>query len=152
MEQGEECNLSCTGGAILTGPSSLTCNDGNWAELALGIPKCEFKQCKDQSSIIKGGKIECDKTNGNVNSGSSCQVVCDQGFKPLGNQEVTCRTSGTYSANIGRCQKQPSTSNTTNGGTCPDILSQFNSQASFFKTPSCIRRKVVFLYYQSSLI
>ena len=139
FEEGETCSFSCDNGAQLVGPKTLTCHDGSWPELeTIGTPMCEFRFCPDQSKDIKGGRIECNMiTNGVVPSGQTCNVICADGYKPLGNSEVTCGIASNYSKNIGRCQKMVGSSNK-----CPDLPSSLSPDAQLATPIKCVREKV----------
>ena len=139
MSEGDECKFSCDNGAQLVGPNTLTCHDGEFPELeTIGTPSCEFKFCKNQSQTIKGGKIQCNMvTNGVVPAGQTCDVVCDEGFKPLGNKSVTCGLATLYNGNIGRCQKMVNAP-----ASCPALESVLNPAADLAAPPRCVREKV----------
>ena len=144
LDQNEKCSFSCPGG-ILTGPDTLTCNDGGWMELAFGTPKCEKRSCKDLSGSIRGGNIECDVTSDSddVIAGNACKLKCDSGYKITGNETVSCKLNGGYAGNIGRCVRNASFtgSGSPSAGSCPNIMDVFNENAEFAVAPKCVRTK-----------
>ena len=143
LDEGDTCDFSCDNGAQLVGPKTLTCHDGAFPDLeTIGTPVCEFRFCDDQTKAIKGGNIDCTMvTNGVVPAGQTCSVTCDEGFKTLGNSEVTCGIASKYTSNIGRCQKMVGTA-----ATCPAIESQLDPNAELATAIKCVREKVNTIY------
>merc|ERR1711972_1247674 len=95
FEQGGKCGLECTNLTKLIGPDSLTCDDGKWAELDFAKPTCEERECVSLNNQVKSGKIRC-PDNTFVSIGGTCNLLCDEGYKAVGADSVTCMPNGDY--------------------------------------------------------
>ncbi|XP_044530191.1 E-selectin [Gracilinanus agilis] len=88
------CNFSCDEGFELQGSSQLECTaQGQWTHQ---FPTCKAIQCKAPTQPEKG-QMDClPSLSGNLQSGSSCEFSCEEGFMLKGSKRLQCNLKGEW--------------------------------------------------------
>ncbi|RWS17960.1 sushi: von Willebrand factor type A: EGF and pentraxin domain-containing protein 1-like protein, partial [Dinothrombium tinctorium] len=98
---GQNCTFSCSNGCKLYGRNTLICQPmGVWSS---HTPTCQRNFCPVVKAPPQGVLI------GSCAAGSErdvCTLRCQSGYKIVGTAQITCLSSGMWSANLGRCQSK----------------------------------------------
>ena len=94
--------IACGLGFEIEGASTLTClPTGFWSHAS---PVCNRLRCPDpviSRGIIMGNRVQVQEGYG---FGDSAKFSCEDGFELLGQEELTCRPNGTWSAEFPECR------------------------------------------------
>ncbi|XP_035211460.1 CUB and sushi domain-containing protein 1-like isoform X1 [Stegodyphus dumicola] len=84
-----EYTFSCKSGYYLEGPQRILCNSyGIWQDKA---PECKPSSCGKLPDIANGILIANSTTIGNT-----AWLICNEGYRPLSNDEITCLRTGEW--------------------------------------------------------
>nr|AHA51060.1 E-selectin [Danio rerio] len=100
---GSKCSFSCGEGFILTGVSETSCT--KTAEWSQEPPRCEVVQCSELANPQKGG-MQCNHPMGQFSYQSSCEFVCDEGYKLQNSSSSTsiCGATGFWNDSHPTCE------------------------------------------------
>lgn len=108
---GSQCVFSCNPSYNLVGKSTLFCtNLGQWDS---PLPTCSRAVQCPMLSVLQNGFFKC--SSGSVAIGSSCSFSCNQGFRLIGADSITCGSDGRWSAPVPSCQPSTCPPLTSNG-------------------------------------
>ncbi|CAG2204456.1 unnamed protein product [Mytilus edulis] len=93
---GSTANFTCDAGHSLVGNETITCSSSGWNG---NIPQCRF-QCEDipPNNLTNGAVTVTERT-----IGSTANFTCDAGHSLVGNETITCSSSG-WNGNIPQCR------------------------------------------------
>ncbi|XP_060576876.1 sushi, von Willebrand factor type A, EGF and pentraxin domain-containing protein 1-like [Ruditapes philippinarum] len=94
MIYGTTCTVSCKSGFYVSGTSNMLCQkNGYWSPGS--TPNCKPKTCRGLPNI-SNGRISC--YNNKMVFDNVCEVVCDEGFRAIGNHLIRCNSEGQWGA------------------------------------------------------
>nr|XP_009293023.1 uncharacterized protein LOC558139 isoform X2 [Danio rerio] len=98
-----QCEYSCEEGYELKGSSTTRCNFT--AEWTSKPPSCELVQCPQLNKPLKGG-MQCNHPMGQFSYQSSCEFVCDEGYKLRDSSSSTliCGATGHWNDSQPTCE------------------------------------------------
>ncbi|NXJ79446.1 LYAM3 protein, partial [Trogon melanurus] len=95
------CAFSCQTGFVLKGSEKRECTaTGTWTGDA---PQCEAITCPVLREPERG-KMNCSNLHGDFAFGSTCAFSCQTGFALTGLEGRECMATGTWSADVPRCE------------------------------------------------
>lgn len=95
---GGSVSVQCDTGYVLRGPARLRCSeDGIWDT---PTSRCVAVQC---NAPILPSNSRLSVGQSTFTFGNTVTLVCDDGFYPVGNNQITCTASGSWSASFPTC-------------------------------------------------
>ncbi|XP_038571972.1 P-selectin isoform X2 [Micropterus salmoides] len=129
------CHFQCELGFQLVGVPQLLCQaSGNWNH---PVPLCQVEQCPVLNHAnISGGDMNCSHPIAPYSYNSTCEVRCNEGYEPSGQDQIRCDHTGRWTASVPACTVKkcsPIFSPVTGNMTCVDTLEPFSfgSQCNF---------------------
>ncbi|XP_029988668.1 P-selectin isoform X2 [Sphaeramia orbicularis] len=94
------CEVGCNEGYELHGYDLIRCDHtGQWTA---SLPTCEVKQCSPIFFPITGN-MTCVDAVKPFSFGSQCDFTCQEGYRLVGNDTLTCLASGNWSEPLPTC-------------------------------------------------
>ncbi|XP_033636703.1 sushi, von Willebrand factor type A, EGF and pentraxin domain-containing protein 1-like [Asterias rubens] len=89
---GSRCHYACLNGHALTGSAEVNCgSDGQWESM---FPHCEAVTCDSSELLQPENGIKNGCPNEEEVFGTTCTLICNQGFMPTQPTYVTCTDDG----------------------------------------------------------
>nr|XP_046248042.1 P-selectin isoform X2 [Scatophagus argus] len=96
------CLFHCEPGFHLIGMPQLLCQDsGHWDR---PVPLCQVEQCPVLNHTnIEAGSMNCSHPIAPYSYNSTCEVRCDEGYEPSGQDKIRCDHTGNWTASVPEC-------------------------------------------------
>ncbi|XP_076582391.1 P-selectin isoform X1 [Chaetodon auriga] len=122
------CLLDCELGFQLVGVPQLLCQaSGDWNH---PVPVCQAEQCPVLNhTSVSAGSMNCSHPIAPNSYNSTCEVRCDEGYEPSGQDQIRCDHTGQWTASVPSCTKKkcsPILFPVTGNMTCVDTLEPFS--------------------------
>ncbi|XP_070817197.1 P-selectin isoform X3 [Chaetodon trifascialis] len=122
------CLFHCELGFQLVGVPQLLCQaSGDWNH---PVPVCQAEQCPVLNHTSVGaGRMNCSHPIAPNSYNSTCEVRCDEGYEPSGQDQIRCDHTGQWTASVPSCTKKkcsPILFPVTGNMTCLDTLEPFS--------------------------
>ncbi|KAE8294240.1 P-selectin CD62 antigen-like family member P Granule membrane protein 140 [Larimichthys crocea] len=122
------CLFNCELGFQLVGVPQLLCQaSGHWNN---PVPLCQAEQCPVLNhTSISAGSMTCTHPIAPYSYNSTCEVRCDEGYEPSGQDQIRCDHTGQWTASVPSCTMQkcsPIFFPVTGNMKCVDILEPFS--------------------------
>ncbi|XP_070764544.1 P-selectin [Enoplosus armatus] len=122
------CHFLCELGFHLEGVPQLLCQaSGLWNH---PVPLCQVEQCPALNHTdISAGSMNCSHPIAPYSYNSTCEVRCDEGYEPSGQDQIRCDHTGQWTASVPECTVKRCSSifsPVTGNMTCVDTLEPFS--------------------------